>query len=147
MLKKLKSSKGFTIIEVLIVLAIAGLIILIVLLAVPALQRNGRNTATKNDATALAGAISEYRSNNDGGNPSNITGTGTVIVGVAPATTATARLQGGVTPTPAAVATATNTVVFQLGTGCSGSSPRSVAIHYWVEQAGGTGVGTSCVEG
>ncbi|HPW47952.1 MAG TPA: prepilin-type N-terminal cleavage/methylation domain-containing protein, partial [Candidatus Saccharibacteria bacterium] len=35
-----KDQKGFTIIEVLIVLAIAALILLIVFLAVPALQRN-----------------------------------------------------------------------------------------------------------
>ena len=48
MLSKLKkSNQGFTIIEVMIVLAIAGLILLIVFLAVPALQRNGRNTTKK----------------------------------------------------------------------------------------------------
>ncbi|MDQ3065292.1 MAG: prepilin-type N-terminal cleavage/methylation domain-containing protein, partial [bacterium] len=41
MLSRIKNNnKGFTIIEVLIVLAIAGLIMLIVFLAVPALQRN-----------------------------------------------------------------------------------------------------------
>ena len=39
-----KRAEGFTIIEVLIVLAIAGLILLVVFLAVPALQRNARNT-------------------------------------------------------------------------------------------------------
>jgi prepilin-type N-terminal cleavage/methylation domain-containing protein len=57
-----KNTKGFTIIEVMIVLAIAGLIILIVLLAVPALQRNSRNTARKNDAQAMVSAILEYNS-------------------------------------------------------------------------------------
>jgi prepilin-type N-terminal cleavage/methylation domain-containing protein len=42
MSKKLsKKEKGFTIIEVMIVLAIAGLIMLVVFLAVPALQRPG----------------------------------------------------------------------------------------------------------
>ena len=45
--QKTSEQKGFTIIEVMIVLAIAGLIILIVFLAVPALQRNGRNTQQK----------------------------------------------------------------------------------------------------
>ncbi len=65
--KRKNDQKGFTIIEVLIVLAIAGLILLIVLLAVPALQRNSRNTAIKNDASAIAGGISEFASNNDGG--------------------------------------------------------------------------------
>jgi prepilin-type N-terminal cleavage/methylation domain-containing protein len=150
MLHKLKNRKqeGFTIIEVLIVLAIAGLIILIVLLAVPALQRNGRNTATKNDASALAGAVSEFKSNSDGGNPTSITGTGTITVtsAAAGAVSAEAKLQGGVTPVAGAAATATNTVVFTLNAKCDGStSTRSVAIHYWVEQSGG-GIGTKCVE-
>jgi prepilin-type N-terminal cleavage/methylation domain-containing protein len=61
-----KQQKGFTIIEVLIVLAIAGLIVLIVFLAVPALQRNSRNTQRKNDVSALLGAVSEHISNHSG---------------------------------------------------------------------------------
>ena len=60
MLKNLhKDNKGFTIIEVLIVLAIAGLIMLIVFLAVPALQRNSRNTQRNNDASLVGGAMNE----------------------------------------------------------------------------------------
>ncbi len=64
-----KQEKGFTIIEVLIVLAIAGLIMLIVFLAVPALQRNNRNTQRKNDVSALLGAVSEAVSNSSGALP------------------------------------------------------------------------------
>src|SRR5579864_1110798 len=72
MLQKLnKREKGFTIIEVLIVLAIAGLILLIVFLAVPALQRNARNTTRKNDAAALLGALSEFTNNNGGAFPAD----------------------------------------------------------------------------
>lgn len=63
---KLKNQSGFTIIEVLIVLAIAGLIMLIVFLAVPALQRNSRNTQRSNDAARVAGAINECLANNNG---------------------------------------------------------------------------------
>ena len=56
---------GFTIIEVLIVLAIAGLILLIVFLAVPALQRNSRNTSYKAESSRiLAGAQEFYNSHN-----------------------------------------------------------------------------------
>jgi prepilin-type N-terminal cleavage/methylation domain-containing protein len=68
MLSKLKKSKGegFTIIEVMIVLAIAGLILLIVFLAIPALQRNSRNTQRKNDAAAYTAAYSEDVNNNNG---------------------------------------------------------------------------------
>lgn len=58
------STNGFTIIEVLIVLAIAGLILLIMFLAVPALQRNYRNTARKHDAQSIVTAIQECLNNN-----------------------------------------------------------------------------------
>ena len=40
----LKNKKGFTIIEVVLVLAVAGLIFLMVFLALPALQRAQRDT-------------------------------------------------------------------------------------------------------
>ena len=72
MLSKLKKSKsersdqGFTIIEVMIVLAIAGLILLIVFLAVPALQRNARNTQRKNDASNIQSTAATFESNNNG---------------------------------------------------------------------------------
>lgn len=68
MLKKSTKSdqKGFTIIEVMIVLAIAGLILLIVFLAVPALQRNSRNTSRKNDVGRVSSALNEWASNNNG---------------------------------------------------------------------------------
>ncbi len=61
-----KQQKGFTIIEVLIVLAIAGLILLIVFLAVPALQRNSRNTQRSSDASKIGGSISACLSNRNG---------------------------------------------------------------------------------
>jgi prepilin-type N-terminal cleavage/methylation domain-containing protein len=51
---------GFTIIEVMIVLAIAGLILLIVFLAVPALQRNSRNYQRKVAVNAAWSAMHEY---------------------------------------------------------------------------------------
>lgn len=67
MLKNLKKrSEGFTIIEVLIVLAIAGLILLIVFLAIPALQRNNRNTQRKNFVSSALGALQEVTNNNNG---------------------------------------------------------------------------------
>lgn len=62
----LSQSKGFTIIEVLIVLAIAGLIMLIVFLAVPALQRNQRNTGRRNDASRIATAGDNRVTNTNG---------------------------------------------------------------------------------
>ena len=66
---KSKREKGFTIIEVLIVLAIAGLIMLVVFLAVPALQRTSRNTQRTNDVAGVLGAMSEFINNNNGALP------------------------------------------------------------------------------
>jgi prepilin-type N-terminal cleavage/methylation domain-containing protein len=57
---------GFTIIEVVLVLAIAGLIFLMVFLALPALQRSQRNTARKQDVGIVASAINSYSSDNKG---------------------------------------------------------------------------------
>jgi len=65
------SAAGFTIIEVMIVLAIAGLIMAIVFLAIPGLQRNNRNNQRKADASRMAGLISDYSSNNNGKLPAN----------------------------------------------------------------------------
>ena len=57
---------GFTIVEVMIVLAIAGLILAIVFIAVPALQRNSRDAQRKADISALQSAIATYVGNNNG---------------------------------------------------------------------------------
>jgi prepilin-type N-terminal cleavage/methylation domain-containing protein len=72
-LKNRKQDSGFTIIEVLIVLAIAGLILLIVFLAVPALQRSARNTQRKDDVGRITGSISDFISNNSGALPQSAT--------------------------------------------------------------------------
>ena len=64
-----KNKKGFTIIEVVLVLAIAGLIFLMVFIALPALQRSQRNTQRKDDLARMITAITEYKSNNSNKNP------------------------------------------------------------------------------
>ena len=71
MLKKQRQSndKGFTIIEVMIVLAIAALILLIVFLAIPAIQRNARNTGRRNDAGRIVAAVGDFNANHPGSLP------------------------------------------------------------------------------
>ena len=59
-----QQKQGFTIIEVVLVLAIAALIFLMVFIALPALQSNQRDTARKQDVSLIASAINTYRSNN-----------------------------------------------------------------------------------
>ena len=58
--------KGFTIIEVMIVLAIAGLILVVVLIAVPQLQRNQRNEARRSILARISTEVSNYSGNNNG---------------------------------------------------------------------------------
>lgn len=63
------ASAGFTIVELMIVLAIASLILLIVLEALPALERSSRNNARKQDVNVILGAISHYELNDSGSFP------------------------------------------------------------------------------
>jgi len=65
------NKKGFTIIEVVLVLAIAALIFLMIFVAFPALQRGQKNTARKNDLSTIAAAVNTYRSNNSGSLPTD----------------------------------------------------------------------------
>ncbi len=61
-----QQATGFTIIEVVLVLAIAGLIFLMVFVALPALQRSQRDAQRKNDITRLKTALDSYKANNRG---------------------------------------------------------------------------------
>lgn len=58
------NQKGFTIIEVVLVLAIAALIFLMVFIALPALQRSQRDTQRKSDVSRLQTAIQNAQSSN-----------------------------------------------------------------------------------
>ena len=64
------NKKGFTIIEVVLVLAIAGLIFLMVFIALPALHRSQRNTRRRQDMARILSAFNDYQSNNNGKMPS-----------------------------------------------------------------------------
>ncbi len=136
-----KSASGFTIIEVLIVLAIAGLILLIVFLAVPALQRNSRNTAIKNDVQNVVGGVAEYQGANNGSMPSTIAGTGTVnYTGGTNATSI--NIQGStmvteVSTRPTSVPAGEIQIIIgqkcPVGTANPVSSTRAVAAYYSIE--------------
>lgn len=66
-----EKQKGFTIIEILIVLAVAGLVLSLILLVLPSLQRSGRNNQRKQDVQLILGGISNYSLNNSGAFPDN----------------------------------------------------------------------------
>jgi prepilin-type N-terminal cleavage/methylation domain-containing protein len=63
--------KGFTIIEVVLVLAIAGLIFLMVFIALPALQSGQRDTQRRSDAARVLSQVNSYQSNTRGTVPNN----------------------------------------------------------------------------
>jgi type II secretory pathway pseudopilin PulG len=65
-------SAGFTIAETLIVLAIAGLILMLVFEAIPILVRNSRNNQRRQDVQLILGAVSHYELNNSGNVPSTL---------------------------------------------------------------------------
>ncbi|MDO4872181.1 MAG: prepilin-type N-terminal cleavage/methylation domain-containing protein [bacterium] len=65
-MEKYKHFKGFTIIEVVLVLAIAGLIFLMVFIALPALQRSQRDAQRKNSASLIIDAYRRKYANNRG---------------------------------------------------------------------------------
>ncbi|GAC1390675.1 MAG: hypothetical protein NVSMB46_00950 [Candidatus Saccharimonadales bacterium] len=158
MLKQLnKKSEGFTIIEVLIVLAIAGLILLVVFLAVPALQRNSRNTQRKSDVARVGGAIQEFSNNNNGkipvaadsttiqsqlGTLAYYVNTNVTVVGPAPAGPTTGTSVDTVQIYTGAVCTALAAGTPGQGATSTGATIRQIAIVYQTEA--GSGVNNVC---
>ena len=136
MFKNLKKrSEGFTIIEVMIVLAIGGLIMLIVFLAVPSLQRSQRNTNRNNDATRWAAAVTECLANHN-----NVVGTcatTTTITGAAQLTAIGAASQTSVLIAFSQTCSADGT------TAAASPIPTSFAVTYLLETA--TGTQTRCI--
>lgn len=61
-----KQRKGYTIIEVVLVLAIAGLIFTMVFVALPTMQRAQRNAQRKRDLAAIIAAITQWKTHNTG---------------------------------------------------------------------------------
>lgn len=66
-----QKDKGFTIIEVVLVLAIAGLIFLMVFIALPALQRAQRDSQRREAVSTFISQLTSYATNNRGKVPSS----------------------------------------------------------------------------
>lgn len=160
MLKKLRNREsGFTIIEVLIVLAIAGLIMVVVFLAVPSLQRNSRNTARDSDAARVLAAVTNWVSNNNGA--TFVAGTGNAnltavlndagSLGQYPSIAAGTSFTVTATTTQAAIANLTDIRVV-TGAACTtngattgtGAAARQIALQYALE--GGSSPIGKCID-
>lgn len=169
MLKQFQKRKeaGFTIIEVLIVLAIAGLIMVVVFLAVPALQRSGRNNALNTDANNVLTAVGNYSSNNGGSLPQSLNGSASTtasggVIKIGDTTNVnqeTAKVDSGAATVylnGTVITSASPTGTIQIVTGTTGNcnstgtalsgtagSPRGYAVLYVAES--GTGNILKCV--
>lgn len=157
-----KRTEGFTIIEVMIVLVIAAVILLIVFLAVPALQRNSRNTQRRNDVARVGTAVNNFVSSANGAVFTAGTGSAnltTVIADVGTlgqyTLTATgtganfsvaAGAQSGVT-TLANMRVVTGAVCDTTTVGATvAGGPRQMAIQYASENASSTTTGVAACQ-
>ena len=68
---KRKKRKGFTLIEIVLVIAIAGLIFIMVMVALPALQRTQRNTERKRNLGLIITAMTRWAARNAAGSVSD----------------------------------------------------------------------------
>lgn len=148
MLDKIRNRKesGFTIVEVMIVLAIAGLVILVVFLAVPALQRNARNTERTSDSSLVGAAVNECLANRNGQVAAcDTAGEVTAYVD----TTKLRQLTTVGVSTTAPTATNFTTINVALGRKCdatgaaataTGANARSIALLYNTENSAGGAV-------
>jgi len=156
MLNKIKKdNKGFTIIEVLIVLAIAGLIMLVVFLAVPALQRSSRNTQREADATKVSAAMAACMANRNGtvtsyDSSAELVSNGGLDLTKLQQLTTVNYLTGGVIGAPGD----TKTITFGFGSQCkpegdtaiSSTSTRQGAMVYRIELANAATVSPRCLD-
>lgn len=84
-----KNSSGFTIIEVVLVLAIAGLIFLMVFIALPALQRGQRDAQRKEDVSRVSVQLTNYLASTRGAVPNSADSLGKFVLGFLKGTSST----------------------------------------------------------
>lgn len=80
----IRKQQGFTIIEVVLVLAIAGLIFLMVFIALPTLQTNQRDTQRRDDVARFKAQINQFQANNKGKVPAQVGTTCVAATGTNP---------------------------------------------------------------
>ena len=71
---EMQQKQGFTIIEVVLVLAIAGLIFLMMFVALPALNRSQRDSRRRDDISILLRKVKDFQTNNRGALPTTPSG-------------------------------------------------------------------------
>lgn len=131
------NKKGFTIIEVVLVLAIAGLIFMMVFIALPALQRSQRDQQRSNDVSRVQTALNQYQSNNRGAIPT----TGTYISGHA------GQQSSNNVTTSWAYFYDKYLIVNSAGANDSFADPDGSPYSLWIVSCGTTTANTNCPNG
>ena len=144
MLNKIKNNQGFTIVEIMIVMAIIGMMLLAMLLVVPALRRNARNKQRRDDIGVIISGINDYSTNNSGSLPAQASDfTGELKLSYFSASDINYLNSGSaVTEEPG---TNPNTVYVRTYAKCngnalaaSGATRRNVAVYFFVETTSST---------
>jgi len=121
--KNLKNQKGFTLLEVLLVVAIIAILAGIVIIAINPGKQLGdtRNAQRQADVTTILNAVYQYSLDNNGTLPTSITNTATEIckTGTAPATCTSGSLVDLSTITSSGKYVANMPVDPQCPTGCA----------------------------
>ena len=136
----IKREKGFTLIEIVIVLAIAAALILVVFLAVSGAQKSKRDTTTKTAAGQVAAQMENYASNNGGTAPTAAMAAsyiGNIKDGTGAAPSYVAPTAGGITATLGAMKYAGSAVCNAGKTAyVTSTSTSAYAVVYYTESGG-----------
>ena len=146
----LKKDKGFTLIEIVLVLAIAGLLLVIVFLAVSGAQKSRRDSQRKNDLSRVAAQVESYASNHAGVYPASSAAFNTELTGSYALSNGKDPLSGGnytytalATPSGGTAAGVLYTPGAAGATACDGTAmagARTFKVEMSLEQ------GTACVD-
>jgi prepilin-type N-terminal cleavage/methylation domain-containing protein len=134
-MKTLSNKKGFTLIEVVLVLAIAGLIMLIVFLALSGAQKGRRDTARKSDAGRIISAMEQYASNTSG-TYATAALPASYLSNIKDPTSGSAPVYGTTAPTSGNMVYEYSSGQKCSGAGMAGGGANQVAVLYWSETAG-----------
>ncbi len=144
----LKKEKGFTLIEIVLVLAIAGLLLVIVFLAVSGAQKSRRDTQRKNDLSRIAAQIESFAGNYNGCYPGSGALAGCAatpaFLGATPAFVGSTFITGGNFNDPTTGAAygyvaytatpGTGVVSYRNGLFCDGTAGRGYSVNMGLEQ-------------
>ncbi len=130
----LSERKGFTLIEIVIVLAIAALILVIVFLAIQGAQRSRRDTEQRNAAARLLAQMENFAGNNNGTYPTAAM-PAAYLNGIV-STNGAAPAYSSATATTANRMNYSSGVICGTGGATATGNARTVAISFWTESGG-----------